>query len=48
MTSEEHEDARLVARDIAKTKQYDISIKLREKIEMLLAHLKRIFGLGRF
>ncbi|AXI42586.1 IS1182 family transposase [Sulfitobacter sp. SK011] len=47
ITREEHEDARQVARDIAKTKQYDISIKLRKKVEMLFAHLKRILGLGR-
>ncbi|WP_298922332.1 transposase, partial [uncultured Roseobacter sp.] len=39
--------ARQVARDIAKTRQYDIPIKLRKKIEMLFAHLKRILGLGR-
>jgi len=48
ITREEHEDARQVARDIAKTKQYDISMKLRKKVEMLFAHLKRILGLGRF
>ncbi len=47
ITREEHEDARQVARDIAKTKQYDISMKLRKKVEMLFAHLKRILGLGR-
>ena len=44
---EETEDARQVARDIAKTRQYDISMKLRKKVEMLFAHLKRILGLGR-
>ena len=44
---EEHEDARQVARDIARTRQYDISMKLRKKVEMLFAHLKRILGLGR-
>ncbi|MDH5529624.1 MAG: IS1182 family transposase [Paracoccaceae bacterium] len=44
---EEHEDARQVAREIAKTRQYDISMKLRKKVEMLFAHLKRILGLGR-
>ncbi len=43
---EEHEDARQVTRDIAKTRQYDISRKLRKKVEMLFAHLKRILGLG--
>ncbi|MGC9419896.1 MAG: transposase [Rhodovulum sp.] len=46
-TREEHEDARQIARDIAKTRQYDISMKLRKKVEMLFAHLKRILGLGR-
>jgi len=47
ITREEHEDARQVARDIAKTKQYEISMRLRKKVEMLFAHLKRILGLGR-
>ena len=47
ITREQHEDARQVARDIAKTRQYDISMKLRKKVEMLFAHLKRILGLGR-
>jgi len=47
ITREETEDARQVARDIAKTKQYAISMKLRKKVEMLFAHLKRILGLGR-
>jgi len=44
---EQDEDARQVARDIAKTKQYAISMRLRKKVEMLFAHLKRILGLGR-
>lgn len=47
ITREENEDARQVARDIAKTRQYVISMKLRKKVEMLFAHLKRILGLGR-
>ena len=47
ITREEHEDARQVARDIAKTRQYDISMKLRKKVEMLFALLKRILWLGR-
>ena len=47
ITREEHEDARQVARDIAKTKQYVISMRLRKKVEMLFAHLKRILGLRR-
>jgi hypothetical protein len=44
---EPDEDARQVARDIAKTKQYVVSMRLRKKVEMLFAHLKRILGLGR-
>jgi len=43
---DEHEDARQVARDIAKSKQ-PVSMRLRNKVEMLFAHLKRILGLGR-
>lgn len=46
ITREEHEDARQVARDIAKTGQYVISMKLRKKVEVLFAHLKRILGLN--
>ena len=47
ITREEHEDARDVARAIRKTRQYKVSSKLRKKVEMLFAHLKRILGLGR-
>ncbi len=47
ITREEHEDARQAARDIAKTGQYEVSMKLRKKVEMLFAHLKRILGLNR-
>ncbi|WP_436399540.1 IS1182 family transposase [Roseobacter sp. S98] len=47
ITREEHEDARDVARAIRKTNQYKVSAKLRKKVEMLFAHLKRILGLGR-
>lgn len=47
ITREEHEDARQVARDLAKTVEYAIAMKLRKKVEMLFAHLKRILGLGR-
>ncbi len=47
ITREEHEDARQVARDLAKTRNYKIAMKLRKKVEMLFAHLKRILGLGR-
>ncbi|MEO1420973.1 MAG: IS1182 family transposase, partial [Pseudomonadota bacterium] len=43
----EHEGARQMARDIAKTEAFEISAKLRKKVEMLFAHLKRILGLGR-
>ncbi len=46
ITREEHEDARQVARDISKTR-HEISMKLRKKVEILFAHLKRILGLGR-
>ena len=42
-----HENARQMARDIAKTEEYDISRRLRKKVEMLFAHLKRILRLGR-
>ncbi|WP_035367143.1 transposase, partial [Pseudodonghicola xiamenensis] len=41
------EPSRDVARAIAQTRQYAISCKLRKKVEMLFAHLKRILGLGR-
>ena len=34
ITREEHEDARQAARDISKTRQYEISMKLRKKVEM--------------
>jgi hypothetical protein len=42
-----HEDARNMARDIAKTDAYLTSRRERKKIEMLFAHLKRILQLGR-
>jgi len=47
ITREENEDARQVAREIAKTRQYEMSMKLRKKVEILFAHLKRILGLRR-
>src|SRR6056297_1936045 len=47
ITREEHEDARQVARDIAGTDQYAVSMKLRRKVEVLFAQLKRMLGLGR-
>jgi len=42
-----HEQARDVARDIAKTDAYVKSRRERKKIEMLFAHLKRILRLDR-
>ena len=42
-----HEQARDVARDIAKTDAYVRSRRKRKKIEMLFAHLKRILRLDR-
>ncbi len=42
-----YEPSRDLARAIAQTTQYAISCKLRKKVEMLFAHLKRILGLGR-
>ncbi len=42
-----HEDACQVARDIAKTKQYEISMKLRKQVELFLADLKLILAFRR-
>jgi transposase len=42
-----HEGARDMARDIAKSWEGRTSRRLRKKIEMLFAHLKRILGLDR-
>ena len=42
-----HEGARDLARDIAKTEEYQISRYQRKKVEMLFAHLKRILKLDR-
>ena len=42
-----HEPSRDVARAISHTTQYAISCKLRKKVEMLFAHLKRILKLDR-
>jgi len=42
-----HEGARDIARAIAKTDAYVISRRLRKKVEMLFAHLKRILKLER-
>lgn len=41
------EPSRDRARAIAQTPDYAISCKLRKKVEMLFAHLKRILGLSR-
>jgi len=42
-----HEDAREIAREIAKTDAYVTSSYARKKVEMLFAHLKRILRLDR-
>ena len=42
-----HEAARDSARDLAKTPEYQQSMKDRKKVEMLFAHLKRILKLDR-
>ena len=42
-----HEGARQMARDITASEEYGVSAKLRKKVEMLFAHLKRVLGLGR-
>jgi len=42
-----HEDARDVAREIAKTDAYVTSRRERKKVEMLFAHRKRILRLDR-
>lgn len=47
VTRSGHEGARQMARDITKTEDYATSCKLRKKVEMLFAHLKRILGLRR-
>ena len=41
------EGARDMARDIAQTDEYVISMRQRKKVEMLFAHLKRIMKLDR-
>lgn len=41
------EDARDVARSLVGTPEFEQSRRERKKIEMVFAHLKRIFGLGR-
>jgi len=42
-----YESSRDAARQLAQTKRYAVSRKLRKKVEMSFAHLKRIHGLGR-
>lgn len=43
-----HEDARDVARALAKTEAFERSRRERKKVEMCFAHMKRIFRLDRF
>ena len=47
VTGSIYETPRDVTRVPAQTMQYSISCKLRKKVEMSFAHLKRIHGLGR-
>jgi hypothetical protein len=42
-----YEEARDVARALAKTEAFERSRRDRKRVEMLFAHLKRIFWLGR-
>jgi hypothetical protein len=42
-----YEEARDVARALAKTKAFEQSCRERKRVEMLFAHLKRILKLGR-
>jgi transposase len=42
-----HEDARDIARGLAKTEAFERSRRDRKRVEMLFAHLKRILRLGR-
>jgi hypothetical protein len=42
-----YEEARDVARALAKTKAFEQSCRERKRVEMLFAHLKRILRLGR-
>lgn len=47
VTRDVHEDARDVARALAKTEAFEQSRRDRKRMEMLFAHLKRILRLGR-
>jgi hypothetical protein len=42
-----YEEARDVARALARTEAFERSCRDRKRVEMLFAHLKRIFRLGR-
>ena len=42
-----HEDARDIARALAKTEAFELSRRERKKVEMCFAHMKRIFKLDR-
>jgi hypothetical protein len=42
-----YEEARDVARELAKTEAFERSRRDRKRVEMLFAHLKRILRLGR-
>jgi len=47
ITRHVHEFARQIARELAKTRAYELSRRVRKKVEMLFAHLKRILRLNR-
>lgn len=47
VTRDVHEEARDVARALAKTQEFEQSRRNRKRVEMLFAHLKRILRLGR-
>jgi len=42
-----NEAARDIARELAKTRAYELARRVRKKVEMLFAHLKRILRMGR-
>jgi hypothetical protein len=47
ITRHVYEFAREIARELAKTRAYELSRRVRKKVEMLFAHLKRILQLSR-
>jgi hypothetical protein len=47
ITRHVYEFAREIARELAKTRAYELSRRARKKVEMLFAHLKRILQLNR-